>query len=449
MKYDNQRLDYYQPTYTSFNYLPTSPINYPASLSNFNVMNTPLVESSSLQRPVISLPNLKSQQRNLQAPSNLQSLSSNNMPSISFPANMQNNLPNNLMTAESINSQQFSVLPPQLPPSIQHLSPEFMYDYGQKPNSYSLDNLRNLNGLSLSSLTPLLLLSSLGTLSSKSALVHSSPLTPAVSTSFIKSLTSYLSSYLPSSPRHQRNSELKKRQIDRNLPLNAYSLKKSITPFDPFTTIQTLTPLSSQINPSIYETNFKKHLHFNKKKPVKYIKPKWIKDNKKQFNLKKQNKNQIKYSSLINESGFINKQQQIQTIDRTQQQQLNKFNNSNNQKRPQQQNQQPKSNQDIKYSEPDSFLNKQKTNEETNKDEINESNKESLPKSLSNQENQITSSRSTNDQQNDKPNEKVNDNVKLNEETNGTEQEGHHSIELTSNPPASEALEDIAEKLYR
>lgn len=431
LKYDNQRLDYYQPYAPFNNYLPASSVNYPSSLSNFNVMNTPLIESASLQRPIVSLPS-NMQPQTQQQQSNLKSLPSNNIPAI-----MPSNLPNNLMTAESINNQ-FGVLP-QLPP-IHQLPPELLYDFNMKPNGYSsLDGLRNLNGIgqsaglpSLTSLTPLLLLSSLGTLSSKS-LGHSGvgPLTPSVSNSFLKSLTTYLTSYLPASPRQR------KRQIDRNLP--TYSLKKSMTPFDQYTTFQqSLTPLGSspKVSSTIYEANMKKHLYFNKKRPVKYIKPKWKMDaHKKAYNLKKPNKNQIKYSKLMNESGFMNKQNQT-----------SKF--SNNQKRPQ--------HQQMKYSEPDSYLNKQKS-EDMNKDENKQANKDQLKSAA--QEDQ-TNSRSTNDQQNDKQTEKVNDksvndaklnDAKLNEESTATEfrseqQEGHS--DLTSNQPQTD-LEDIAEKLYR
>lgn len=433
LKYDNQRLDYYQP-YASFNnYLPAP--NYQSPLSNFNVMNTPLIESASLQRPIVSLPsNLNHQQQQQQQQSqhsNLKGLSSNNIPTV-----MSANLPNNLMTAESINNQ-FGVLPQQLP-SMQQLPPEFFYDFNQKTNGYPLDSLRNLNGLgqaaglpSLTSLTPLLLLSSLGTLSSKS-LAHTSPLTPSVSNSFIKSLTTYLTSYLPASPRQR------KRQIDRNLPINVYPLKKSMTPFDQFTNFQQpLQSLSSspKVSSTVYEANMKKHLYFGKKKPVKYIKPKWKMDaQKKSYNLKKHNnKNQIKYSKLMNESGFVSKQNQ--TGDR---QSSNKF--SNNQQRSQQ----------MKYSEPDRYLNKPQTVEQPTKDEHKEINKDQIKSTT--QEDQ-TNSRSANDQQNDKQTEKVNDaklnDGKLNEESTATEfrteQEGQ---KLTSNQPQTD-LEDFAEQLYR
>ena len=455
LKYDNQRLDYYQPSYSSYNYLPASSINYPgsaiSSLNNYNLMNNPLAESSNLHRTVVSLPtNSLPNAMNLQ--SNLQSSLQNNLQSSA------NNAASNLMTAESINNNQHlsaGVLPQQLT-SIQHLSPEFLYDFGQKPNGmngYPIDSLRNLQSInsglsSLTSLTPLLLLSSLGTLSSKS-LGHNGHLAPVTSTGFLKGLTAYLSSYLPSSPRQR------KRQIDRNLPPYAF---KKMAPIDPYASFQQLQPLGSQLkttisNPSpsssspIYDASFsKKYSRFNKKKPVKYVKPKWI--NKKPYNLKK-HKNQIKYSKLMNETGFVSRPNNI-----TNEVRLNKSNKrTHNHYQQQHHHQQP---QQIKYSEPDKYAN---TNEKSiDTKESNRENNQNLTKlTTTNREDDQSTNRSTD--QNDKVNEKSND--KLNEKANeklievsavANEEGQNHSIELTSNQPQqTDNLEEFEknEKMYR
>lgn len=438
LRYDNQRLDldYYQP-YSSFNYLPSSSVNYPsiASLNNFNLMNAPLAESSNLHRTVVSYPTGS----NLPSTSDLQSSLQNSLQNslqgnlATSSSNLQANSLPNLMTSESINNQHLSILPQQMP--MQHLSPEFLYDFGQKPNQFnSMDPLRNLNnlqtmnpGLSLTSLTPLLLLSSLGTLSSKSlANSGGSPLAPTVSTSFLKGLTTYLSSYLPSSPRQR------KRQIDRTLPSfnpNSYAFKK-MTPIEPFVFQPSLNPLNSQFKTSSnnYDASFsKKYSRFNKKKPVKYVKPKWITENKmkKPYNMKKQ-KNQIKYSKLMYESGFLNRP--------------NMTNNTRFK-----QSQQP-SNKQIKYSEPDKLANESNKAVDNEKESTNNQNNTKLT------EDKQATNRSTD--LNDKINEKVNkSNEKSNEkstEENAATEEGHHSIELTSNQPQqTDNLEDFAEKMYR
>lgn len=425
LRYDNQRLDY-QPYLSSFNYLnpPAASLNYPPSLNNFNVMNGPMAESSSLHRSVVSLP---------PAPSNLQGASSlaNQMPMSNLA-----NVPN-LMTSESINNQHLSLLPQQMPP-IQHLSPEFLYDFGQKPNGYSMESLRNLNnlqsmnpGLSLTSLTPLLLLSSLGTLSSKSLANSGGQLSPAVSTSFLKGITSYLSSYLPSSPRQR------KRQIDRNLPPalppNAYS---KLTPMESFVFQQSpLTPLGSQIKTTVssYDASFKKYSRFNKKKPVKYVKPLWLQNNmKKPYNMKQ--KQQIKYSKLMNESGFVSRQNLT-------------AGNGEARFKP---NKRPE--QSGRYSEPDKNESGRPDNE----------NNQNLTKTSANQEDDqpsqqqqqqstnrsVDSSDKVNSDKEEKPSEKSGE--KANEESTTTEEEQrHHSIELTSNQPQTDNLENFAHRMYK
>ena len=398
-------------------------MNYPPSMNSFNLMNAgPMAESSNLHRSVVSLPPSGA----LPGAASLQT----NLPG-SLPNQMSmQNVPN-LMTSESISNQHLAVLPQQMPP-IQHLSPEFLYDFGQKPNGYSVDSLRSLNnlqsmnpGLSLSSLTPLLLLSSLGTLSSKSLANSGGPLTPAVSTSFLKGITSYLSSYLPSSPRQR------KRQIDRTLPpplpANAYS---KMTPMESFVFQQSpLSPLASQIKTTVdtYDASFsKKYSRFNKKKPVKYVKPKWI-EMKKQYNVKA--KNQVKYSKLMNESGFVSRQNLTNGEMR--------FNKPN--KRP-----------SGGHSEVDKYAANERPDNE---------NGQNLTKSSSsaNQEDDQPASTSrsadpidkVSSDKEEKPSEKSGEKPATEESAAATDEEQRHSIELTSNQPQTDNLENFAHRMYR
>ena len=395
-------------------------------------MSNPISESSNLHRTVVSLPTANNLQNSLQ----------NNLPSNLQATNLQANNAPNLMTSESINSQNYAVLPQQLqPPAIQHLSPEFLYDFGQKPNGYSMDSmdsLRNLNGLqslSLTSLTPLLLLSSLGTLSSK-AHAGSPLMTPTVSHGFLKGLTSYLSSYLPSSPRQR------KRQIDRNLPMltstNPYSSFKKMSPLEPFAPFAPLQPLASQPKPSIsaYEASFKKYAYFNRKKPIEYTKPKWAEKmtlKKPSYNMKK-NKNQIKYSKLMNETGFVNRPNMTNNPERS------------NNKSPK------RTSPPAKYSEPDKFANERLNKPVESKESGHQSSQSTSnadDESASRSADQPDNKQNEKDKLNEKKSSNENLNEKLSEDTNPATEEHRDAIELTSNQPQTDNLEDVAEKMYR